>query len=126
MSQQLRDALGATDATTIELTRSLLLAAADAATAKEDRSALLYAALVDDLDVPAQTYRTALHAAAVMADEEVDAVLQDLLLTAGDHPDNPLPMALARELGAVSALARFERDRMAAGLAATDTPQDLL
>jgi len=101
MSPQLRDALDTASPEDIAKMRRVLTDAADLADLNDAPHALLYRALLTDLDSPAAAYRTALVAATVEADPAANTVVADLLSI-----EAPLAYALARELGAATRLGR--------------------
>ncbi len=115
MSAQLRAAIDAATPDEMEQVRTVLADAADLTGLSGGPESLLYRALLDDLDAPARTYRTALVAICTSADSAVDGVVADLL-----HSPGPLPYALARELGAAARLSRDLRAGFARQLDATE------
>jgi len=117
MSAQLRNAIDAATPEELEKVRTMLADAADLTGLSGAPESLLYRALLDDLDAPARTYRTALVAICTSADSAVDGVVGDLL-SIGE----PLPFALARELGAAARMSRDLRAGFTRQLDATEGP----
>lgn len=113
MSDQLRIALGRATPDHIALMRRVLKGSADLADVQGDVIgdvqgrviADVYRALLAELDTPADGYSSKLVEAARTAREFVAEAVCELLDIHAGAGGNPLPLALARELGAASALA---------------------
>ena len=116
MSTQLRTALDTATPDDLAEIRRVLTDAADLAELDAAPHALIYRALLIDLDTPAVTYRADLVGAAVAEPEAADVVVRDLLSI-----DAPLAYALARELGAATRAGRDEQRGFAARLGDINT-----